>query len=136
LGDHEQVPLERTAEIAVGVLPADDVTAGVLANRVGRIHTGLTRATTVGVVGQRAVLPAVGSGRDPLGAVHLRGAREVSRQARVHENLVDGPRRKRRVARAQLEPVAGAVVIEARRIERALIERALASGEHLLVVAR
>jgi len=112
------------------------VAVGVLADRVRRVDAGLAGATAVGVVRERAVLPSVGAGRDPLRAIHLRRAREVGGETSVHEHLVDGPRRERRVARAQLEPVTRAVVVEARYIQRALVERALAGGDHLLVIAR
>jgi len=45
LRDEEQVPLERATEVAVGVLPANDVTRRVLTNWVGGVHAGLAGAT-------------------------------------------------------------------------------------------
>jgi len=87
-GQHEVVPVHRgAAEVGV-FLPADDLAHHVVGARVGGVDTRLAGGAALAVVGQRAVdLARVLVDGDPLRPVHLRGAEQVARLARLDEHL-------------------------------------------------
>ena len=146
--EHQVVPAQREAiEIAV-VLPADDLPHHVVGARVCGIHPRHVFGSARAVVGQRAIDVATFLvDRNPLRAVHLGRTQQVARLARLdhHFALVGKAVRSRQrpLAVHQRQPAPSAVGVEARDMERAMVEqlairlrRALAAGGRLHGVAR
>ena len=126
----------------VGVDPPDDVSVEVRGERVGgvRARTRITlqrrpRRTSLRVVGEGAEHFLVAADRDPLGTVHRGGAHDVGGPTGVDEDLLGTPPGERRIGRTELEPLAGAVLVEPGHVEGAVVEGMSAAGAHRLPVA-
>ncbi|MCY1224021.1 hypothetical protein D9M72_361630 [compost metagenome] len=146
------VPTEAGARrIAAVIGHAQDVAVRIPGLRLGALHVGVdARIGRIGsqlrrrgrfdapiaVIGQREVDLAVGRvGGAPFGAVHLGGARSIGSEARIDHHVgqvrkrIAGKARHRRIRQRQLQPGACAVGIEARHVERALVQVLGAGGK-------
>jgi hypothetical protein len=97
----------------------------LLLARVGGVGAGVAALAARGVVGQRAVDPArrLVDGQ-PLGAVHLRAAEQVARLARLDDDLaLVREADERPLAGAHRQPAPAAAGVEARDVQRAVVEQ-------------
>ena len=122
----QMVPNKGVARKGVLITPANDVTHGVVGARVRCIHAWVFVLATVGVVGQGAVHPAVVTvDGQPFRAVHFGGTQGVAGLPGFDQHLclIGKPigRCERTAAVHQWQPPSGAVGIEPRDIQRAMV---------------
>ena len=100
----------------------------VVGARVGGVHAGLAGLAAARVAGERAVeRGGAGVAGNPFGAVHLGGAEPVAGLARLDEQLALARKAGGGVQAAlpggECQPLPAAVGIEARHVERAVVEQ-------------
>ena len=124
--ENQDLPPEPRARVVPTVLDQlEDVTVLVRRPRIGLVHLlGLAGL----VAGERAVdLAGPRAGLHVLGPVHLGGAHEVPCPSRVDGDVGLGRepvgRRQRTLTLDEREPLAGAVVVEPRRVEETAVQQ-------------